>query len=156
MGWARVQGVALLGCGVHKLPEKDLGKRCVHMRLYIETNLLDGPPARAGVEQPPYSKKAANLRTYGILSQYLGVATSTFLLSGVDVTTINALTLKKWATGYGHASKDQVMEAMIRLSGEENLILLGYNAADAVACAYYVNSLVDPEFWADVKEWRVL
>lgn len=166
MGWAEVHGVTLLMYGVHRLKDKSMAQRCSLMATFIRSHLLCHRIAMAGAEQPPYVKRAyinkkgeqaegGNLRTYGILNQYLGVANAVFMTEGTPVTSINAMTLKKWATGYGHSSKEEVQKAMARLSGCEDLLTMPSDVADAVACAYYVNELVDPDFWADMKDWRM-
>jgi len=167
LGWAIVRGAELLACGMHHFKSKHMVERCSLMHNFIQEHLLDASLelVRVGVEQPPYVKRqyvnrrgemaeGGNLRTYGILHQYLGVASAVLQNANVGVLPINALTLKKWATGNGHARKVQVQAAMTELAGQPKLLTGASDIADAVACAYYVNAQLDPEYWATVTEWR--
>ena len=165
LGWALVRGKHLLDCGVHKLKDKSMANRCSTMANFMQV-LIDGKPTHVGVEQPPYVQrvytradgtegKGGNLRTYGILNQYLGVASAAFAGVEIQITNINVMTLKKWATGNGHASKERVQLAMTQLSGSPRLLTLPNDVADAVACAYYVNALTNPDYWSYVKDWRM-
>lgn len=165
MGWAVVEGTELLACGVYRLKSKQMTERCGDMVHILLEYKLPQQCVHVGIEQPPYVRRkyvkndgtvgeGGNLRTYGILNQYFGVACSVFVPAGVPVTGINVMTLKKWATGNGHAKKIDVIHAMARLSGESVLTTRPSDVSDAIACAYYVNQLVDPEYWETVKDWR--
>jgi len=158
LGWSVVHGKSLYMWGVYRLKDKHMAQRCAVMHTFIKHELLERNSTliRVGIESPPYAGKSKNLRTYGILHQYMGVAEAAFQNDNVCVKQINVMTLKKWATGYGHATKEEVQQAMARLSGHDELLVLSNDIADAVACAYFVNAEVDPEYWSTVKEWRVL
>ena len=51
----------------------------------------------------------------------------------IEITSVHSATLKKWATGSGRASKDQMIEAVIRKGHQPQ----DDNEADALLLLYY-------------------
>lgn len=101
--------------------------------------------ALACIEDPPMvrylDKKTGlwttNVVTYGVLSRYCGAAAAALGHYEVPTKIINNKRCKKYITGKGNASKEDVRIACAAIARDDTVLSMPLDATDALANAYY-------------------
>src|SRR5437867_4277842 len=112
------------------------GFRYIHLRKKLNTVLEAFPDLKIAVAE------MAHMRG-GAASEYaIGCATTLQAWCaehGIEYTTVHSATLKKWATGHGHASKEEMIAAAIKKGWKP----VDDNEADALHLLdYAINEVV--------------
>ena len=133
MGWAVIEkhdeALTLKEYGAIRPPLQCIPKRLAHIHKALATIMEQCLPQCLVVEKIFVAKNPCSALTLGYAR---GVTMMTAALYGIAVQEYVATTVKQRLTGYGHASKDQMIAMIERLFR----IALAHDVADAVALAF--------------------
>lgn len=128
-GWAILDKTQLYAHGVLSLRQKDpLPTRLAEIFRGIKTVLHTHNPKILVIEK---SFVRLNVASTLVLAQVRGVCLALAALEGLEIHEKTATTAKKNLTGYGHASKQQVIAMVNHIYG----VVLAEDEADAVGLA---------------------
>ena len=143
MGWAvNNDGVIRSGMEDFTLSKGEhKGKRYNNCRKWIKEMIYMYEPDMVYYEMPHMRGKHATQALHGYLT-CLQMATATY---GINIAEVHSGTLKKFATGYGKASKEDMIIASEMLLGTEGQFtrkITDDNEADAICLLKYAESQI--------------
>ena len=133
MGWAVIEkqdrALILRECGAISSSSRSVSHRLVHIHKELSTIMEQFKPSCLVIEKVFVAKNPASALTLGYAR---GIAMMTAALYESDIQEYAATTVKQRLTGYGHASKEQMVAMIERLFR----VSLQHDKADAVALAF--------------------
>ena len=133
MGWAVIEkqdrSLLLKECGAISSSSRSVSERLVHIHKTLSTIMERFKPSCLVIEKVFVAKNPSSALTLGYAR---GIAMMTAALYESDIQEYAATTVKKRLTGYGHASKEQMVAMIERLFR----VSLPHDVADAVALAF--------------------
>jgi len=124
------QRLDYIASGVIRTPDADLPARLGTIFDEISTLIREHAPDQAAIEKVFVN---VNPQSTLLLGQARGAAICALVAGGVPVAEYTALQLKKAVVGYGHATKTQMQQMVVRLLNLQGTP--GPDAADALGMA---------------------
>lgn len=152
-GWAKWDGERRESGFVDFTPKRgeSPGMRYVRFNAWLDMMIPDGRNYGAnGIWKKPdlvvYEQAWGGMKSGAAAEVALGLATRVQELCakrGVDHTTVNGSTLKKWTTGNGHAGKPRMVSAVNERFGPP--FVTDDNESDAIALLEYAKAEILPQ-----------
>ena len=114
--------------------------------LHISMACIEEPPLVRF--KTPDGRWVPNVTTYGVLNRYVGAAAAALRYHEVPTQIVHNKTCKKFITGKGNATKDEVRAACARAAADDSVLEMPHDISDALSFSFYAQN--ELEF-----DWRV-